>query len=291
MSSAVKFLKGRFGRVALLQMDAPLVMHAHHHCHVLIKISGPDAAFRVGQRLCPFTDAQAVLVNAWEPHAYVHHAAAAPSTTGIFALYIEPSWLAELQRPLSLSAHPRFFAQPVIGVSRRIRRLAEDLAVLLLGLESCSGERIEAMLAELLIAVIEPSSAWRRSSSLLPTEPRLPQDARIRRAMSIMRENIGGELDVDGLAMRCGLSRAHFFELFRRTTRLTPAMYLNELRMEAAFEHLARTPEAITSVAYNLGFSAPGHFTRFFRSHIGITPSEYRKVVDVYDSGQRPVLA
>lgn len=287
MSSAIKFLKGRFGRVALLQMDAPLVTHAHHHCHVLIKTSGADAAFRVGGRLCPLTDTQAVLVNAWEPHAYVHHPPDGTSPTGIFALYIEPSWLGELQRPLSLSSHPRFFPQPVAQVTERVRRLAEDLAMRLLGLEGCTDERVESMLAELMIAVIEPFSYWRRSGSLLPAELRVPQDGRIRRAMSIMRENVGVELDMDVLASQCGLSRAHFFELFRRTTRLTPAMYVNELRMEAAFEGLARSPDAITSIAYRLGFSAPGHFTRFFRSHIGITPSEYRKVVDVYGSGQR----
>ena len=40
MSSAVKIYQGRFGRVALLDMDAPLVGHAHHHCHILLK-AGP----------------------------------------------------------------------------------------------------------------------------------------------------------------------------------------------------------------------------------------------------------
>ncbi|MGH8843735.1 MAG: helix-turn-helix domain-containing protein, partial [Advenella sp.] len=36
---------------------------------------------------------------------------------------------------------------------------------------------------------------------------------------------------------------------------------------------------------YNVGFSAPGHFTRFFRQHLGITPGEYRRVVDLMDDG------
>lgn len=284
MSTAVKFLKGRFGRVALLRMDAPLVTHAHHHCHLLIKTSGPDAAFRVGEALCPFTDRQAVLVNAWEPHAYVHRGADELSPTGIFAFYIEPSWLAELHRPLSLSAHPRFFPRPVIRITGRIQRLAEDLAVQLVGARTAgSAARMEATLAELMIAVIEPATEWRRLGA---ARGEVPQDPRVRRAMTMMQANPGAELDVDRLASLCGLSRAHFFALFRRSTRLTPGMYLNELRMEAAFESLARDGGAITSVAYDLGFSAPGHFTRFFRSHIGITPRDYRRIVDVYDAGR-----
>ena len=46
MSSAVKIFQGRFGRVALLDMDAPLVGHAHHHCHILIKAGGQSTPNR-----------------------------------------------------------------------------------------------------------------------------------------------------------------------------------------------------------------------------------------------------
>ena len=74
MSSAVKIFQGRFGRVALLDMDTPLVGHAHHHCHILLKAGGADGAFRVRGELAPLTDQTAVLVNAWEQHAYVHTA-------------------------------------------------------------------------------------------------------------------------------------------------------------------------------------------------------------------------
>jgi AraC-like DNA-binding protein len=32
-----------------------------------------------------------------------------------------------------------------------------------------------------------------------------------------------------------------------------------------------------------LGFSAPGHVARFFRQHLGITPTEYRRVVNLFE--------
>ena len=68
-----------------------LVRHAHPHCHVLIKASGADTHFAVGDDLVPLTDNQAVLINTWQPHAYVHDLAR-PRTI-ILALYIEPTWL------------------------------------------------------------------------------------------------------------------------------------------------------------------------------------------------------
>ena len=56
MSSAIKIFQGRFGRVALLDMSAPLVGHAHHHCHILLKAGGADSAFSVRGEVAPLTD-------------------------------------------------------------------------------------------------------------------------------------------------------------------------------------------------------------------------------------------
>src|SRR5690606_5168797 len=91
MSTALRIAHGPFGRVALLDMDRAVVRHAHPHCQVLIKAAGGDTRFVVGERMVALTDGQAVLINAWEPHAYVHDEAR-PRTV-ILALYIEPDWL------------------------------------------------------------------------------------------------------------------------------------------------------------------------------------------------------
>ena len=46
MSHADAILQGRFGRVALVAMDSALAVHAHHHCHVVLKTGGADTVFR-----------------------------------------------------------------------------------------------------------------------------------------------------------------------------------------------------------------------------------------------------
>ena len=61
MSTAVRILQGKFGRVCLLDMDRPLVTHAHSQCHVLIKVSGEDTSFSVRDKSYPLTDHTAVL--------------------------------------------------------------------------------------------------------------------------------------------------------------------------------------------------------------------------------------
>ena len=86
------------------------------------------------------------------------------------------------------------------------------------------------------------------------------------------------------MARDAGLSRPHFYKLFRREIGVTPNIYLNTLRMEKAIERLGQTEHSITTIADDLGFSCQSVFTRFFSSHVGMPPTDYRRAVQVLHS-------
>ncbi len=277
MSNALRIAYGTFGRVALLDMDRPLVRHAHPHCHVLIKAEGADTGFAVGNDIVPLTDRQAVLVNAWEPHAYVHDPQR-PRTI-ILALYIEPDWLTLFRPNWSASAGPKFFGRPGGELSPRIRQIADDLTQAMLS-DPAAQAAHERLLSELMIAVIERFAAWR-----CPDDPVRqaaaalePADRRVRRALEMMRSRPDARCDVDTLAREAGLSRTHFYRLFARSAKVPPHVYLNVLRMELAVNAIVHQPASLSDLSTRLGFSAPAHFTRFFRDHAGVKPSEFRTV-------------
>lgn len=277
MSTALRITHGAFGRVALLDMDRSLVRHAHPHCHVLIKADGADTQFAVGDNLVQLTDSQAVLINTWEPHAYVHYKER-PRTI-ILALYIEPEWLKNFRPNWAASGAPGFFDRPAGEVSPRIRRLSMDLAAMMLA-DPGAGPEQEQLLSDLMISVIERFTPWRTLSRSLAEIDRNRDrfDWRIRRAVNLIRVEPKIAHDVDALAKEAGLSRAHFYRLFERSTRMTPHVYLNLLRMELAVKSVVHTDDSLSAVSDNLGFSAPGHFSRFFRDHAGVNPSEFRQV-------------
>jgi AraC family transcriptional regulator len=277
MSTALRITHGAFGRVALLDMDRSLVRHAHPHCHVLIKADGADTQFAVADNLVQLTDNQAVLINTWEPHAYVHYQER-PRTI-ILALYIEPEWLKGFRPNWAASGAPGFFEKPAGEVSPRIRRLSMDLAAMMLA-DPGAGPEQEQLLSDLMISVIERFTPWRTLSKRLAEIDRNRDrfDWRIRRAVNLIRVEPKIAHDVDALAKESGLSRAHFYRLFERSTRMTPHVYLNLLRMELAVRSVVHTDESLATVSDNLGFSAPGHFSRFFRDHAGVNPSEFRQV-------------
>ena len=106
-------------------------------------------------------------------------------------------------------------------------------------------------------------------------------DFRVRRSLRLMEENFAEEVEMRHLAREVGLSRPHFFKLFKKQMGVTPNIYLNTLRAEQAIDQLMQTPKTVTDIALDLGFASQASFTRFFASNVGISPSEYRRVAHV----------
>lgn len=280
MSKAIRILQGRFGRVSLLDMSKSLVNHAHRQCHIIIKVSGSDCAFHVRGRNQPLVDESAVLVNAWEPHSYEH----TPGGEGrsiLLALYLEPVWLSEIVPSLSVSGHPRFFPEPCIVLPKGARRLVNILATKMLVSQDISADELEGKIFDLFIATVENNSYFKDHTRLIKSTPKQDVDRRLRRILDRIKANCSENFDLSELASESGLSRAHFFHLFKQDLNVTPVVYINSLRIELAIEKLSDVGSTITDVSYEVGFSAPSHFTRFFRQHLGITPSDYRHAVDL----------
>jgi AraC-like DNA-binding protein len=275
MSTALRIAHGAFGRVALLDMDCSLVRHAHPHCHVLLKVEGADTQFAVGDRVYPLTDSSTVLVDGWQPHAYVHDPQR-PRTV-ILALYVEPQWLMEFRPGWVASGSPGFFGNPAGEVSPRIRELTMGLATDMMARPDCVSNH-EALLSDLMIAVIERFTPWRSFPASI-REMNVPRrDWRIRRAAEAMRAEAGRTTNIDKFAREAGLSRAHFFRLFESSIGLPPKVYLNVVRMEQALDAVLHQDASIGEIGERLGFPEPAHFTRFFRNHAGVGPREFRNV-------------
>ncbi|MDB5519622.1 MAG: transcriptional regulator, AraC family [Tardiphaga sp.] len=275
MSTALRIAHGSFGRVALLDMDASLVRHAHPHCHVLLKVEGADTQFLVGDTVVPLTDTSAVMVDGWQSHAYVHDPAR-PRTL-ILALYVEPQWLKAFRPAWAASGAPGFFAQPCGEISPRIRQLARDLAADMMARPDGSGEH-EVLLSDLMIAVIERFTPWRSFPASLRAMNTSRADWRIRRVAEAIRTDVSRNVDVAVLAREAGLSRAHFFRLFESSIGVPPRVYLNVMRLERAVDAVVNDNANVAEIGTRLGFDVPAHFTRFFRNHTGVSPREFRAV-------------
>ena len=284
MSSALRIAIGSFGRVALLDMDRPLVKHAHAQCHALLKVEGADTEFDVGGRRVALTDESAVLINAWEHNSYVHRAGQPP--TIILALYIEPNWLGAFRSNWQASAGPGFFPHPGGAITPQIRRQVGETAEAMVQAPGDAAAH-ERLIGRLMVSIIERLALWREAQPSLRARAmamRAP-DRRIARALGLMRADPARIPSMEWLARESGVSRAHFFRLFEAETGISPRVYLNTQRVERAVQAVANDTRSFTDISDDLGFSVPAHFSRFFHDHAGSSPSIFRDVSALRDNG------
>jgi AraC-like DNA-binding protein len=95
--------------------------------------------------------------------------------------------------------------------------------------------------------------------------------------MLISRHLTSHRLNPELIARQLHCSRAHLYRVFAAQGE-TVANYVRKHRLRRAEELLANDAkkESIGDIAYRCGFEDPAHFTRLFRQHFGLTPSELR---------------
>ena len=82
---------------------------------------------------------------------------------------------------------------------------------------------------------------------------------------------------VPQLARRMGLSTRHFARLFQAEIGVTPAAWVEAVRVEAARHLLETSDDAPKQISPRCGFTNVDLLRRAFQRHLGITPTEYRR--------------
>lgn len=83
------------------------------------------------------------------------------------------------------------------------------------------------------------------------------------------------------IAGECHASNAYLCRLFRRYDHQSPYQYLLRLKMNHAAERLQQRGILVKQVAQELGFADPFHFSRVFKSALGLSPGEFRRMRSV----------
>ena len=113
------------------------------------------------------------------------------------------------------------------------------------------------------------STSWRLDRKPAP-------DVRMQRAKRFIELHAFERLRLADIARELGLSPFSTLRQFRAACGTTPYTYLLELRLERAKALLAGLRTPIRAVGNKVGFADLSHFSRFFKSATGYSPSEYR---------------
>lgn len=98
----------------------------------------------------------------------------------------------------------------------------------------------------------------------------------INRAKAIIRENFYDDMSLEEIARQVNMSYTWFRKQFKAFTGMSPAHYIQELKLQHSKKLLASTDMSIKEISFTLGYDAPSHFTNIFKKHIGCSPLAYR---------------
>lgn len=109
----------------------------------------------------------------------------------------------------------------------------------------------------------------------------------LRELQGWIADNLDAELSVAALAERVFMSPRNFARAFRREVGLTPAAYVEAVRVERARTALEAGEAPVEQVARSCGFGTVETMRRAFRRRVGASPSEYRSRFRTPDPGGR----
>lgn len=84
-------------------------------------------------------------------------------------------------------------------------------------------------------------------------------------------------LSVESLAEKAAMSPRNFARVFLRETGITPAKYIEKLRLEAARRRLEETQLTLEEISNECGVGNADALRRLFLRHMRTTPSDYRR--------------
>ncbi len=81
--------------------------------------------------------------------------------------------------------------------------------------------------------------------------------------------------NINGLALRFGITSRYLQKLFLQYTGLTPKLYTKINRFQNSLKLVSKRDRSLTSIAYDCGYFDQSHFIREFKYFTGSTPSGY----------------
>ena len=115
-----------------------------------------------------------------------------------------------------------------------------------------------------------------RRISLSSDETSAASAEKILRVCRHMQTSLADDLPISAYAKLCHLSESRFTHLFREVIGKSPMAYLTEARIQRAKELLEYSALPIAEVGTAVGYANPYYFSRIFKKHTAMSPSEYR---------------
>lgn len=96
-------------------------------------------------------------------------------------------------------------------------------------------------------------------------------------ALLFIKQHYTENLSVVLIAQHIPVSPTYLNRLFQKAMHISPMQYVIWLRLKKAISIFDTSPSvSIKEAAQSSGYSDPYHFSKLFKKHVGVTPTEYK---------------
>jgi AraC family transcriptional regulator len=152
-----------------------------------------------------------------------------------------------------------------------------SLVSLLATAEAARDDGDDAGLEELALRLPAAVAATLAGAAKVQRAPTARDTRRVTGALRRIEAAADRDLALADLAREAAMSPYHFLRIFRQVVGMTPHQFLLHTRLHRAAVRLRRSDEAVSTIAFDLGFNDLSTFNRRFRRVIGASPSAYRE--------------
>lgn len=180
--------------------------------------------------------------------------------------------LAERYPAVTVETDPIFVRDGDVWTSAGVTA-GMDLALALV--EEDRGREAALAIARQLVMYVQRPGGQAQFSAALRAQ-RADREV-LRDLQAWLPDHLDLDLSVERLAERAAMSGRHFARAFAAETGVTPARYVEDLRVEAARRLLESTQRQVEDIAATCGFGSAETMRRAFLRAVHVPPAEYRR--------------
>lgn len=268
----------------IFQEDRELHFYPHLHQHPEIQLTWVregNGNLLVGEQLHRFQADDVFLIGANQPHLFNSDPAYFEANSGLsihaWSLFFDPVNMSK-----TLQAIPELGGIDALmrGFDRGLKVVGNNKIQVILFLQemrfASNVKRVALFLTllETLSSDVAPFFLSQQTHFSISEQ----EGQRMSTVYQFLLNHYAEDISLDQLAGMAHLSSPAFCRYFKKHTRKTLTVFLNELRINAACRALIEDLEkSISDIAYSTGFNNIPHFNRTFKRVTGQRPNEWRR--------------
>ncbi len=250
--------------------------HTHNLYHIVLYTQSAGYYVRSGTKYRA-EPGNLVIISPGEPHDFVSDRRSSVYSEITFALGSKTGKVLTLPFERILSAYTGVPGQ-LSEEPQLSRDTTQELVILMIQIMDYlqSPSSISDFYAQRALASVFDMIVAHCFTETIPGAA-LAQDNPILQVKQYIDDHYAESITAEDLASMSHCSKGHLFRTFKKSFRVSPLAYQQDLRFEAAQRLLRFTSLRCYEIAQRVGYANVYYFHRQFKKRTGMTPTQYRQ--------------